>query len=146
MKKIIATLFVLCFTVTLKSQNMSFLYHQVIDDCYKRLHSNLNPDSMYISDFSVCENSKFPYNVSTENKKIKFGFPKVDEKNPFGIVYKLNYPELEKDLVVISLGIYSIRYNNGGKSLIFNGTVLYEFKYNKRKRDYMLVKQVNSGL
>ncbi len=146
MKKSIAILFALCFVASLKSQNMSSLYEKAIDHCYKRLNSTLDTDSLYISDLSACENSNFPYNINIGNKKIKFGIPNVDEKNPFGTVYKLNYPELENGFVTISLGIYSVRYNNGDKLLIFNGILLYEFKYNKRKRDYVLMGKVDSGM
>lgn len=144
-KKIII-LVLLCFSIASKSQIMSDLYNIVISDCYVKYHDVASIDSMYITDFSSCQDRYFNYKLNLSNKKIVWGVPNVNKKDSSVLVYKLNYPEIEKKNILISLGIYSLQYINNERKIIFQGTLSYEFEYSRKKKKYVLVKQIDAGL
>jgi hypothetical protein len=154
MKGIIIFVFAIglfCFNSTAKAQNMTDLYDYLIEDYYNELIDKgyfLEQDTIYFTcGFCDCPNSCFDYNIELKNDiKIQFGMPPLDKDHPHGSVHKISTPELDGEFVSISIGSYGVKYQENDNTIIYGGTTIYLFKYNKKKLKYEFKEKKEYGL
>ena len=144
-KIILLVIYLFLTILSLKSQNMSNLYEQLIIDNYNRYSKDnytLKTDTMYyISSFSDCYNNFWDYDLNIRNESILFKMPNVNKFNPISSVFKLCSPELDGQFISISIGVYMLQYKESDEdiALIYKGTISYIYNYNKKKEKYELI-------
>jgi len=140
------------FKMGANNQEMGDLYKYVINDCYNESRQKgylSEQDTMYLTWclYDYAENC-IEYNIQLSNDKIQFEMPKLDEKHSTASIYRLTIPELNGQFVSISIVPYSGIYDKETKDikLVRASTIIYLFKYDKKKSKYVLNSRKEYGL
>jgi len=143
---------VLNFKLDASNQTMGDLYKYTIEDYYNGSVKEgylSKQDTMYLTWclYDYTENC-IEYNVQLNNDKIQFKMPKLDEEHFTASIYRLTMPELEGQFISISIVPYSGSYDKETKklNLVRSSTIIYRFKYDKKKSKYIFDSKKEYGL
>ena len=143
---------VLNFKLDARNQTMGDLYKYAIEDYYNESVKEgylSKQDTMYLTwclqDYT--ENC-IEYNVHLNNDKVQFKMPKLDEDHIAASIFRLTMPELDGHFISISIIPYSGRYDKKTKdlNLVRVSTIIYKFKYDKRKSKYVFDSKKEYGI
>ena len=153
----IKTMFVLLmlilhFNLDANNQKMGDLYKYVIEDYYNeslREGYLSEQDTLYLTWclYDYNENC-IVYNIQLNNDKIQFKIPELNENYPSASVNKLCMPELEGQFILIPIVPYSPTYDKktGETSFIYASTIIYKFRYVKKKFKYVFDSKKEYGI
>lgn len=149
--RILILFFVFFLSSITQAQKMKDLFTYIVNDYYNVLCSNgviSKQDSVhFICGFNECRDNCFGYEIESTNNRIQFNLPHVDIIHPNKTFYSLSPPELKKQSLVINLSIYTMLFReHNQKEFIYSGTVEYEFRYSKRKAQYVLRSKNEFGI
>jgi hypothetical protein len=149
---VVVLMLILHFNLNASNQGMGNLYKYAIEDCYNEFfkdgHSSMQ-DTMYlIWCLHDCAENCIEYNIQLKNDQIQFKMPKVNESHPAISIYRLTIPELDGQYISISIVPYSVTYNRESRDLNFvrASTIIYRFKYDKKKSKYVFKLKKEYGL
>ena len=149
--RILILLFILLLSSIANAQKMKDLYEYLITDYYNDLYAKniiSGQDTIYFTcGFCDYQSKCYDYDVELKNDKIQFTLPYVDTVHSEVIFYRLSAPELEKQSIIIDVGIYNMLYRGyNNKEFIYSGGIKYVFQYGKKKSQYVFKSKKEFGL
>jgi len=149
---VILLMLVLNFKLNASNQAMSDLYKYAIEDYYNESLKEgylSEQDTMYLT-WCLCDYAEnfIEYNIQLSNDKMQFKMPKLDENHIAASIHRLTMPELDGQFILISIVPYSGRYDKKTKdlNLVRVSTIIYRFKYDKKKFKYIFDSKKEYGL
>jgi hypothetical protein len=140
------------FCLNAQKQTMDDLYKFAIEDCYET-HCKKgylsNQDTMYLIWCCYdCNDNCFEYSLQPKNDRIIIGMPFIDKNSSAVSVYRLVTPKLEGECISISIIPFSAYYDEEteGINLIRASTIIYRFKYSKKKSKFLFASKEEDGI